>query len=234
METKVKRAKAQQAALNLYNDWSFTTNLIQHPGGRIWVLWKPSVYGVSIIKVTDQLIHCEVLHMGTGRKFWVTIVFAYNDMALRRPLWQDIKEVYDKINGLWAVMGDFNCDLKSSRAFYTWNNKQEEQHREEGNKKQNRVFIYFNIWSQAPDFRERVVNGWKTKRRGTKMYELVGKLDNLKSALRKLNKEKFCKVERKAEDAMKELKACQKKIQQDPRNKELLKMERLISEDYNN
>lgn len=66
------------------------------------------------------------------------------------------------------------------------------------------------------------------------MYELVRKLNNLKSSLRKLNKEKISKVERKAEEAMKELKACQEKIQQDPTNEELLKMERLLSEDCNN
>lgn len=39
------------------------------------------------------------------------------------------------------------------------------------------------------------------------MYELVEKLDNLKSTLIKLNKKKFSEVKMKAEEVMKELKA---------------------------
>lgn len=44
---------------------------------------------VEIIKVNNQMIHCGVIYMGIGRKFWVTMVYAYNDMTIRRPLWND-------------------------------------------------------------------------------------------------------------------------------------------------
>ncbi|XP_060217048.1 uncharacterized protein LOC132644468 [Lycium barbarum] len=80
-------------------------------------------------------------------------VYGFNDQGLRRELWQQIEGIHDKVSGAWAVMGDFNCvlnreervgrpvtlaevrefkqcvgkcslhDLKSSGAFYTWNNK---------------------------------------------------------------------------------------------------------------
>ncbi|XP_019236840.1 PREDICTED: uncharacterized protein LOC109217066 [Nicotiana attenuata] len=154
LETKVKRAKAQKAALNLCNGWSYSTNLSQYNGGRIWLLWKPMVYDISICKVTEQLIHYRVHHRGDGRKFSVTMVYAFNDAALRRKLWEDIKEINDQMAEPWAIMGDFNCvlhkedmigspitmaeirefkecvtkcileEMKSSGAFYTWNNKQ--------------------------------------------------------------------------------------------------------------
>lgn len=41
LETRIKRTKAQKASLNLCRGWSFVTNLDKHPGGRIWLLWKP-------------------------------------------------------------------------------------------------------------------------------------------------------------------------------------------------
>ncbi|KAK4721936.1 hypothetical protein R3W88_012169 [Solanum pinnatisectum] len=50
LETKIKRAQATRAALNLCAGWSFSTNLAEHPGGRIWLLWKSNVYKVEIKK----------------------------------------------------------------------------------------------------------------------------------------------------------------------------------------
>ncbi|XP_060210905.1 uncharacterized protein LOC132637908 [Lycium barbarum] len=38
------------------------------------------------------------------------------------------------------------------------------------------------MWSLAPEFKEMVKEGWKTDRRGTRMYELVGKENKLKGA----------------------------------------------------
>ncbi|XP_075096511.1 uncharacterized protein LOC142174589 [Nicotiana tabacum] len=154
LETKIKRAKAQQAALNLCNGWSFTTNLIKHPAGRIWVVWKPGIYDVNITIVSEQLIHCIVQHRGTRRQFNVTIVYGFNNQSMRRRLWEDIKSIHQMVNGPWAIMGDFNSilsteervgssvtmakirefkkcmeecslqDMRSSGAYYTWSNKQ--------------------------------------------------------------------------------------------------------------
>ena len=88
------------------------------------------------------------------RIFHITMVCGFNDQAMTRTLWRDIKGLRGSINGAWAIMGDFNrmlnmderigrpfemaeirefrqcveeCevqDLKSSVSFFTWNNKQ--------------------------------------------------------------------------------------------------------------
>ncbi|XP_070020656.1 uncharacterized protein [Nicotiana sylvestris] len=210
----------------------------------------------------------------------------------------DIKEIYEQMDEPWAIMGDFNCalhkekriespitmakirefkecvtkytlqDMKSSGAFYTWNNKQggadrvysridrvlinndwilampdsEVFYRNEGtfdhcpaiircveDQKKQHIFRYFNMWSIAPNYKERVKQGWKTNKRRTKMYELVGKLKNLKGKLQQLNKKKFSQIEKKDDQAYEKLMQCQQKLQQAPLNPELQKEEtRLI------
>ncbi|XP_060194911.1 uncharacterized protein LOC132624101 [Lycium barbarum] len=56
--------------------------------------------------------------------------------------------------------------------------------------------------SSATDFKDRVEAGLRTTKRGTKMFEPVGKMNNLKSTLKQLNKEKFTEVEKRADQAM--------------------------------
>lgn len=49
LEMKIKRAMAQREYLNLCSGWPFSTNSMKHPGGRIWLLWKPQIYEVDIL-----------------------------------------------------------------------------------------------------------------------------------------------------------------------------------------
>lgn len=68
LETKIKRAKANKAALNLCTGWSYTTNHAKHNAGRIWLLWRPQVFTIQVEKVTEQLIHNTVTHRSTGKR----------------------------------------------------------------------------------------------------------------------------------------------------------------------
>ncbi|KAK6776351.1 hypothetical protein RDI58_027352 [Solanum bulbocastanum] len=168
-------------------------------------------------------------------------------------MWKEIQELWRQVNGPWAVMMDFNCilnsnkrirspismakirefrncvgsyglqDLKSTRAFFTWCNKQirksrvynkidrvlvnldwdtmlptSEIHymneglynhcpaiiRWEGAKQTRRKqFKYFNMWSKAAEFKEKVHDSWRIECRGRRMFQLYGKLSRLKSVL---------------------------------------------------
>lgn len=39
------------------------------------------------------------------------MVYGFNEQAARRKLWEDINQIGVKMDGPWAVMGDFNCVL---------------------------------------------------------------------------------------------------------------------------
>ncbi|KAF3683093.1 hypothetical protein FXO37_02039 [Capsicum annuum] len=60
---------------------------------------------------------------------------------------------------------------------------------------------------------------------GTAMYKLVVKLNRLKATVRALNRDRFVEVERKADQAQKNLIDCQKQLQQDPLNPQLINEE---------
>lgn len=68
----------------------------------------------------------------------------------------------------------------------------------------------------ASEFKTKVKGSWEHHIKGTKVHQMVGKLNRLKKVLKSLNKETFVEVEVKADQSMKELKKCQEKIQQNP------------------
>lgn len=52
LETKVKKAKAHRV--------SHITNLVAHPGERIWIVWNTQIYTIDVNMSTTQFIHAEV------------------------------------------------------------------------------------------------------------------------------------------------------------------------------
>ncbi|XP_070018366.1 uncharacterized protein [Nicotiana sylvestris] len=127
-------------------------------------------------------------------------------------------------------------DLRSSGAFIMWNNKQGGDSRVYNRIDKVLVNTEWIIELPPPEvhfmheeFQIKVQEVWKKEIHGTKMYQLIGKLNRTKSVLLKLNKEKFSNVERRAEAAMEQLTECQRKIQNDPRNVELIEEEVLCN-----
>ncbi|XP_074315308.1 uncharacterized protein LOC141651499 [Silene latifolia] len=135
--------------------WSISTNTSCHPGGRIWVLWKPNIYQVHFLHYSAQAIHMRITEISTDFQFHCTMVYAFNDTIDRKDFWSDVSIYSDNITGPWLLCGDFNCvltpterlggqttieemedfqacvdqcsllDSPSTGSFYTWNNKQD-------------------------------------------------------------------------------------------------------------
>ncbi|XP_070005621.1 uncharacterized protein [Nicotiana sylvestris] len=178
--------------------------------------------------------------------------YAYNDMALRRNLWKEIIDIYNHTRGPWAVMRDFNsviykedrvgspvtmAETRDSRQCFDTCFFQELKSTvminwDTGNQKTNRPFKYFNIWSLDPEFKARVEDSRKNGIRGTKIYQLVGKLNRLKKLLKLLNRSKFSDIELKTEQAKEELEKCQQQIQQSPISQSLATKEQELKNNY--
>ncbi|XP_074299724.1 uncharacterized protein LOC141630876 [Silene latifolia] len=82
-----------------------------HSGGRVWLLWDPSMFDVNVKNVTAQAIHSEVYDKFRRKMFWYTLVYGFNKAAERESLWNSIREHHRGINGPWMVCGDFNAIL---------------------------------------------------------------------------------------------------------------------------
>ncbi|XP_074301215.1 uncharacterized protein LOC141632574 [Silene latifolia] len=152
LETRVKPSSLNLIASNVCYGWNFVTNISQHPGGRIWILWKGNSVDVEVLEMSEQYIHTKIRLVQTENVFLATFIYAFNKIEHRVPLWNALDRLSG--NGPWIILGDFNnvlytnerlgkavrdeemlpfqstvarCDLhdmKTTGAFFTWNNKQ--------------------------------------------------------------------------------------------------------------
>ncbi|KAL9227860.1 hypothetical protein vseg_003502 [Gypsophila vaccaria] len=158
LETKIKNNNLVPATCS-FQDWCVSTNNGYHKEGRIWILWKPRSYRVHILEYNAQFIHLKVEALMQKNTFFLTIVYAFNDIQDRAPLWSNLRRISLHTHGPWAVARDFNCvtsaneriggnvtdaeiepfraciadcglmDIYSTGSFYTWNNKQQPESR---------------------------------------------------------------------------------------------------------
>ncbi|XP_062080013.1 uncharacterized protein LOC133784752 [Humulus lupulus] len=154
LEARVKATEMGALYLHMFQGWCFTTNLMNHPNGRIIVAWNPRSFDVSIQGSSSQWMHC-IVEAKTGEKFELTSVYEFNVVKGRESLWSDLKKIKIEVKFPWLVLGDFNAilstedrlrytgdgsdlfpfqncvqycgleDVKFSGSFFTWNNKQE-------------------------------------------------------------------------------------------------------------
>ncbi|XP_074298298.1 uncharacterized protein LOC141629149 [Silene latifolia] len=159
LETKIKNKAFNKAVNSFNNGWSITTNNGYHSGGRIWILWKPGMYRVHVIEYNAQYIHMKVDALVSGSVLYLTIVYAFNGINERAPLWDNLRKIAQQISGPSAIAGDFNCVLAANERFggatslaemepfrkcvadceviditavgsmFTWNNKQQPEER---------------------------------------------------------------------------------------------------------
>ncbi|XP_074303782.1 uncharacterized protein LOC141638274 [Silene latifolia] len=99
---------------NLCANRCISTNTYYHKGGRVWVIWQPSMFTVQFLDYTAQFIHMEVKDLGTGSNFHCTMVFAFNDVCKRKALWLQLCAYNRDIKGPWVICGDFNTVLVPS------------------------------------------------------------------------------------------------------------------------
>ncbi|XP_074318659.1 uncharacterized protein LOC141655479 [Silene latifolia] len=155
LETKVKPLSLNNVRNNLCANWCISTNTSYHKGGRVWVIWQPSMFTIHFLDYTAQSIHMEVKDLRTGSIFHCTMVYAFNNVCERKAVWSQLCAYNKDIKGPWVICGDFNTvlvplerlggnstyekmddfqqcvaecgvtDCSAIGSLYTWSNKQE-------------------------------------------------------------------------------------------------------------
>ncbi|XP_074267046.1 uncharacterized protein LOC141590348 [Silene latifolia] len=155
LETKVKALSLNIINGLIVDGWSIATNNSWHKGGRVWILWNPAIFILDFYDFSAQCINMKVTEVASSTQFYVSMVYAFNDLVDIRSLWNQLINFASNINGPWMVAGDFNCVLSHSErlggtstdaeidefqscldacglvdspaqgAYYTWNNKQD-------------------------------------------------------------------------------------------------------------
>ncbi|XP_074316134.1 uncharacterized protein LOC141652515 [Silene latifolia] len=155
LETRVRINSINKVHNGLGSNWSLVTNISSHDGGRIWLIWDAMNYKVEVLSSEAQVINTKVTFLSTGVHWWVSVVYGFNRIAERVPLWESLTNMSGIVDGPWVVMGDFNnvlamnerigsevtiaemrgfqncvdarglMDIPAHGAFFTWNNKHE-------------------------------------------------------------------------------------------------------------
>ncbi|KAL9236985.1 hypothetical protein vseg_011583 [Gypsophila vaccaria] len=158
LETKIK-STAFLKAIESFDSWCISTNNGFHSGRRIWVLWKPSMFRIHFKEYNAQFIHMKVDSLVQRSSFYLTLVYAFNGILERVPLWNSPRRISLQTQGPWAIAGDFNSalrpsermrgnvpsgemepfklcvedcgvfDIASVASLFTWNNKQKPESR---------------------------------------------------------------------------------------------------------
>ncbi|XP_074267197.1 uncharacterized protein LOC141590507 [Silene latifolia] len=292
----LQKTKAELVERVLYEKGECSTlpsdNGLSSGGDRIWLIWDPTRFVVTVLDVNAQSLHAEVFDNIRQKKFWYTMVYGFNHMSERGSLWQSLRSYHSTVRGPWMVGGDFNSimavderiggapvtraemrdmslaiqecelhDMKGYGSFLTWNNKHEFEGKvysridrvfindewllefpesnahflpeglfdhcpclvsfEELKTKKRMPFKYFNMWSQAYEFKDLIHKDWAQYVQGTVMFRVVTKLKQLKRSLRQLNSDQFSDIENLAKVTELSLEHLQEQLRVDPLNEGL-------------
>ncbi|XP_074277729.1 uncharacterized protein LOC141601354 [Silene latifolia] len=154
LETKLKLGSLLKKNTSICDGWSVSTNCSWHKGGRIWVLWKPTLFDIQFLSYRAQHIHMLVHSQTDDKRFYLTFIYAYNDLNGRTELWNFLKKFSKECTAPWLWLGDFNTvlspverlggstsdaemehfqdcvsiycmeDIAATGALFTWSNKQ--------------------------------------------------------------------------------------------------------------
>ncbi|XP_074291011.1 uncharacterized protein LOC141617750 [Silene latifolia] len=122
-------------------------------------MWEPKVFRIQFLEYNAQFIHMKVEALVSRSVFYWTMVYAFNGIQDRAPLWDHLRKIAGQVDGPWAIAGDFNCvlsatervgdntptseiepfrscvddcevvDIPAIGSLFTWNNKQKPEDR---------------------------------------------------------------------------------------------------------
>ncbi|KAL9239109.1 hypothetical protein vseg_013460 [Gypsophila vaccaria] len=110
LETKI-RNKALNRAVDNLDSRCISTNNGYHSGGRIWIVWQPTIFKLQFIEYNAQFVHIKVESLLHRHWFYLTFVCAFNGIHEREALWFHLRKLEQQCQRPWAVVGDFNCVL---------------------------------------------------------------------------------------------------------------------------
>lgn len=73
---------------------------------------EPNLLGLEFIYSNDQIIHCEVYNNKGDIAFYLSAIYAHNNISKRKDLWENIEDHNKHVKGPWLIIGDYNNVLK--------------------------------------------------------------------------------------------------------------------------
>lgn len=81
----------------MFFDWSICINFICYKGGRIYIVWKFSIYEVIFIMIIDQFIYYRVKYILIKCVWECIVVYGFNYSNERLSLWGFLYDISDGV-----------------------------------------------------------------------------------------------------------------------------------------
>ena len=94
LETRVKENKAKKVRDKLNMHRSCIDNYSAHPNGRIWILWDDTKVDLKLHSMSSQHLHCGIYTVTGEFLFWLTAIYALNQLDMRRILWRKLENIH--------------------------------------------------------------------------------------------------------------------------------------------
>ncbi|XP_028082602.1 uncharacterized protein LOC114283922 [Camellia sinensis] len=245
LETKIKALNEQQIFSGV-NNWPFLTNSQPTKTGRICVCWDPAFFQNSYYVSGGLQCYKIPYEKSGGSVSWSKVKEEFNSYILKSELvdlsyggcqftWANKRTSRDYIatkidtvlvNEAWldTFPASFATFLPSgisdhSPAVVNVSDKKSSF---------KKPFKYFDFWADHKDFNSVVSRVWNQCIYGVPMYRVCQKLKYLKPELKALNKKDFSDITTRVQTSKYELFSAQCKLDKDPSNSELQKLERNI------
>ncbi|KAJ6399834.1 hypothetical protein OIU84_015485 [Salix udensis] len=224
LETKIAAHNLPQveSKLNL-NGWNFISNISDGDPCRILIAWDPFLFNLTCIHSNPQWITCEAASVTTGEIFLITYVYGCNTPAGREPLWNYLSTNCHQFSiKPWVIMGDFNAIMHPSQRSggdTQWHNHHEEFRRASHQAElislpyQGMNFTWNN---DREDFIPKVQEAWQVHVEGNPMRKLLGKLRNVKNALKIFHKNNTSRISERVATANTAWNLAQINLDKDP------------------
>ncbi|XP_070012294.1 uncharacterized protein [Nicotiana sylvestris] len=118
VETRVKKDKADHIAQLVVPGWQTRYNYDHALNGRIWMLWDPNFYDITVLDQSAQIMHCSIAGRKNPMNCFMNVVYGFNTNEKRKPLWKQLQALALQSTIPWIIWGDFNSVLKIQDRLY--------------------------------------------------------------------------------------------------------------------
>ncbi|KAL0305149.1 UNVERIFIED_CONTAM: hypothetical protein Scaly_2995500 [Sesamum calycinum] len=109
LETKLAATAIPRIINRLFPGWCQANNFDAIAGGRILIIWNPTVIDLYSEDISPQVIHCRVTNKSSQLSFYISFTYGLYTVVNRRSMWEKLLELGRPLNMSWIILGDFNC-----------------------------------------------------------------------------------------------------------------------------
>ncbi|KAK4397729.1 hypothetical protein Sango_1248400 [Sesamum angolense] len=108
LETKLAATVIPKIIHRSFSRWCQANNFDTIAGGRILIIWNPTVIDLHQEDISFQVINCHVTNKFSQLSFYISFTYGLYTIVNRRSMWEKLLELGRSLSMPWLILGDFN------------------------------------------------------------------------------------------------------------------------------